>query len=56
MRGSPMVPLVGNILPFVLIQLPMVPLVNKLVQRVKNGNTIGTNGANVTNQWYTRNI
>ena len=51
-RGSPIVPLVGNILPFVPIKLPMVPLVNRqasLVQMAKNVNTICANGTNVTN-------
>ena len=51
-RGSPMVPLVGNIC----TNLIVIGTIGKEIgANGKNGNTIGTNmtnGTNVTNQWY----
>ena len=49
-RGSPMVSLVSKIC--AIYTNLMEPLIKKLVQMVKNSNTIGTNDTNVTNQWY----
>ena len=48
-RGSPMVPLVGNICTNLIVNGT---IGKEIGTNGKNGNTIDTNGTNVTNQWY----
>ena len=51
-RGSPMVPLVGNICTIGTNLVANGTIGKEIGANGKNGNTIGTNGTNVTNQWY----
>ena len=51
-RGSPMVPLVGNICTIGTNLITNGTIGKEIGAKGKNGNAIGTNGTNVTNQWY----
>ena len=51
-RGSPMVPLVGNICTIGTNLITNGTIGKEIGANGKNGNAIGTNGTNVTNQWY----
>ena len=51
-RGSPMVPLVGNICTIGTNLITNGTIGKEIGANDKNGNTSGTNGTNVTNQWY----
>ena len=51
-RGSPMVPLVGNICTIGASLITNGTIGKEIGANGKNGNAIGTNGTNVTNQWY----
>ena len=51
-RGSPMVPLVGNICTIGTNLITNGTISKEIGANGKNGNVIGTNGTNVTNQWY----
>ena len=51
-RGSRMVPLVGNIYTIGTNLITNGTISKEIAANGKNGNTIGTNGSNVTNQWY----
>ena len=51
-RGSTMVPLVGNICTVGTNLITNVTIGKEIGVKGKNGNAIGTNGTNVTNQWY----
>ena len=52
MRGSPVVPLNGNICTICINLIASGTIGKEIGTNGKNGNTIGTNGTNVTNQWY----
>ena len=47
-----MVPLVGNIFTICTIVITNGTIGKEICAYGKNGNAIGTNGTNVTNQWY----
>ena len=51
-RGSPMVPLVGNICTIGTNLITNGTIGKEFGANGKNRNAIGTNGTNVTNQWY----
>ena len=51
-RGSPIVPLVGNICTIGTNLMTNGTIGKAIGANGKNGNAIGTNGTNVTNQWY----
>ena len=51
-RGSPVVPLVGNICTICTNLIANGTIGKEIGANGKNSNTIGTNGTNVTNQWY----
>ena len=51
-RGPPMVPLVGNIFTICTILITNDTIGKEIGTTDKNGNTVGSNGTNVTNQWY----
>ena len=51
-RGSPMVPLVGNIFTICTNLITNGTNGKEVGANGKNGNAIGTHGTNVTNQWY----
>ena len=51
-RGSPMVPVVGNICTIGTNLITYGTIGKEIGANGKNGNAIGTNGTNVTNQWY----
>ena len=51
-RGSPMVPLVGNICIIGTNLITNGTISKEIGTNGKNGNAIGTSGTNVTNQWY----